>query len=103
MSLKKVNLYYLACCLSSSVAMERMLEVMSGRYASRRHELFLNKKEREQCSGLRTSDLHQLSNPGFLGGGGEKDSAVLRQLMDFFKVLFPPSTSVQNPDPKLFG
>jgi hypothetical protein len=81
-----VVIYY-KLCLSSSVATERLLDVMSGRYASRRHELFMNKKEREQCSGLRTSNLHQLSNPGFLGGGGEKDSAVLRQLMEFFKVL----------------
>jgi hypothetical protein len=77
---------YFKLCVSSSVATERLLDVMSGRYASRRHELFMNKKEREQCSGLRTSNLHQLSNPGFLGGGGEKDSAVLRQLMEFFKV-----------------
>jgi hypothetical protein len=73
---------------SSSVACERMLEVMSGRYHSRRHELFLDKKEREQCNGNRTSYLHQLSNPGFLGGGGEKDSAVLRHLIDFFLVIF---------------
>ena len=63
-----------------------MIAVMSGRYRSRRHELFLKKREREQCNGSRTSDLYQLSNPGFLGGGGEKDSAVLRQLLDIFLV-----------------
>jgi hypothetical protein len=72
---------------SSSVAIERMIAVMSGRYRSRRHELFLDKREREQCNGSRTSNLYQLSNPGFLGGGGEKDSAVIHQLIHIFKVM----------------
>ena len=55
---------------------------MKAKTASRRHNLFLDKKERERCSGSETSRLYQLSNPGFLGGGGEKDTVVIRQLID---------------------
>ena len=59
-----------------------MRRVMRAKTASRRHNLFLDKKERERCSGSETSRLYQLSNPGFLGGGGEKDTVVIRQLID---------------------
>ena len=55
---------------------------MSNKTKSRRHDLFLDKKERERCSGSETSRLYQLSNPGFLGGGGEKDTVVIKQLID---------------------
>ena len=59
-----------------------MRNVMSNKTKSRRHDLFLDKKERERCSGSETSRLYQLSNPGFLGGGGEKDTVVIKQLID---------------------
>ena len=59
-----------------------MKKVMRGVVKSRRHDLFLDKREREQCSGSETSRLYQLSNPGFLGGGGEKDTAVITHLRD---------------------
>ena len=73
-----------------------MRRVMKARTASRRHNLFLDKKERERCSGSETSRLYQLSNPGFLGGGGEKDTVVIRQLIDtVFNVNF------HEADPKL--
>ena len=55
---------------------------MKAKIKSRRHDLFLDRKERERCSGSETSRLYQLSNPGFLGGGGEKDTVVIRQLID---------------------
>ena len=42
----------------------------------------LDNKEWERCSASETSRLYQLSNPGFLGGGGEKDTVVIKQLID---------------------
>ena len=71
-----------------------MKSVMRGKRKSRRHELFLDKRERERCSGNETSRLYQLSNPGFLGGGGEKDTIVIMQLIDtvfakFFQIADP--------------
>jgi len=68
------------------VAVKRMINVMSGRQTSCRHKLFLEKQEREQCNSSQTSVLYQLSNPGFLGGSGIEDSAVLNQLLGVFKV-----------------
>ena len=66
-----------------------MVNVMKGGIKSRRHELFLNKRERELCSGSGTSRLYQLCNPGFLGGGGEKDRTVIMHLRDMvFKKYF---------------
>ena len=69
-------------CFSSPIAVERMKNVMNGRRNSLRHELFLDKRERERCSGNETSRLYQLSNPGYLGGGGEKDTIVIKQLIE---------------------
>ena len=57
-----------------------MKKVMMGTIKSRRHNLFLNRRERERCSGSETSLLYQLSNPGFLGGNGVKDTIVINQL-----------------------
>ena len=59
-----------------------MKDVMKGKRKSRRHELFLDKRERERCNGSETSRLYQLSNPGYLGGGGEKDTIVIKQLIE---------------------
>merc|ERR1719308_17723 len=59
-----------------------MVNVMKGKVDSRRHQLFLDKKEREQCNGNETSKLYQMSNPGFLGGGGEKDTMVIKELIE---------------------
>ena len=64
------------------MAIEHMVKVMKGVVKSRRHDLFLDKRERDQCSGSETSRLYQLSNPGFLGGGGEKDTMVIKHLID---------------------
>ena len=72
------------------------MKVMKGIVKSRRHELFLDKRERDQCSGSETSLLYQLSNPGFLGGGGEKDTVVIKHLIDrVFLIYFHDS------DPRL--
>ena len=51
---------------------------MVGNLKSKRHDLFLVKKEREQCSGRKTSTLYQLSNPGFLGGSGDQDTNIIK-------------------------
>lgn len=69
-------------CFSSPEAVKRMKDVMKGKRKSRRHELFLDKRERERCNGSETSRLYQLSNPGYLGGGGEKDTIVIKQLIE---------------------
>jgi len=68
--------------IDSPMAIEHMVKVMKGVVKSRRHDLFLDKRERDQCSGSETSRLYQLSNPGFLGGGGEKDTVVIKHLID---------------------
>jgi len=82
--------------IDSPLAIEHMKKVMRGVVKSRRHDLFLDKREREQCSGSETSRLYQLSNPGFLGGGGEKDTAVITHLRDrVFMEYF------EKADPKL--
>ena len=64
------------------MAIDHMVKVMRGVVKSRRHDLFLDKRERDQCSGSETSRLYQLSNPGFLGGGGQKDTVVIKHLID---------------------
>eukprot|EP00092_Neocalanus_flemingeri_P007418 GFUD01008011.1.p1 GENE.GFUD01008011.1~~GFUD01008011.1.p1 ORF type:complete len:2535 (+),score=676.26 GFUD01008011.1:509-8113(+) len=68
--------------IDSPMAIDHMVKVMKGVVKSRRHDLFLDKRERDQCSGSETSRLYQLSNPGFLGGGGEKDTVVIKHLID---------------------
>ena len=83
-------------CFSSPMAVERMKNVMRGKTKSRRHELFLDKRERERCSGNETSRLYQLSNPGYLGGGGEKDTIVIKQLIETVFVKY-----FSHADPKL--
>lgn len=69
-------------CFSSPIAVERMKDVMRGRTNSLRHRLFKKKRERESCSGNATSRLWQLSNPGYLGGGGEKDTSIIKKLIE---------------------
>ena len=64
----------------SDVAVSHLRKVMEGRVRSRRHNLFLIKRERESCSATNTSLLYQLSNPGFLRG--QKDSIVINELME---------------------
>jgi len=68
--------------IKSPLAVEHMLKVMRGQVKSRRHDLFLDKRERDHCCGSETSRLYKLSNPGFLGGHGEKDTAVIKQLIE---------------------
>merc|ERR1712112_772038 len=48
-----------------------------------------DRRERLRCSGSDTSRLYQLSNPGFLGGGGEVDTAVIKQLEKVFLEHLP--------------
>ena len=64
------------------MAVSHLRKVMEGTFWSKRHNLFLDKKERETCSANDTSRLHQLSNPSFLGGYGKKDSIVINELME---------------------
>ena len=75
--------------ISSPMAEEHMERVMKGSCKSRRHTLFLDRRERLRCSGSDTSRLYQLSNPGFLGGGGEVDTAVIKQLEKVFLHYLP--------------
>ena len=75
--------------ISDSMAIDHMARVMKGSCKSRRHTLFLDRKERLRCSGSDTSRLYQLSNPGFLGGGGEVDTAVIKQLEKVFEQHLP--------------
>ena len=56
------------------MAIARMMNVMMGKTKSRRHNLFLVKRELDQCAlgligplYLHNSRLQQLSNPNFLG------------------------------------
>ena len=70
------------------MAVSHLREVMEGKFGSRRHNLFFNKRERESCSGSHTSPLYQLSNAGFLGGYGQKDSIVINELMKVFNAYF---------------
>ena len=71
--------------IHSEEAIERMEEIMRGDFESHRHDLFLERQEREQCSGFRLSRLHSLSNPGYLGAGGKIDSAVIAWLEEVFE------------------
>ena len=75
-----------------------MKNVMKGKTKSRRHELFLDKRERERCNGSETSRLYQLSNPGYLGGGGEKDTIVIKQLIEtvFIKYFDQADSKLQK-------
>ena len=79
---------------SSPPAIEHMKNVMRGVTKSRRHAMFLERSQRDHCSGARMSTLHKISNPGYLGGGGEKDTAVITHIRDrvflqYFKMADP--------------
>ena len=64
-----------------------MKEIMKSSFKSRRHDLFLVRKEREQCNGMKMSTLHRLSNPSFLGGNFEQDSTIINLITQtVFKV-----------------
>ena len=81
----------------SDVAVNHLRKVMEGTVRSKRHNLFLIKKERESCSANDTSRLWQISNPGFLGGYGKKDSTVINVLMEkVFNKYFDEVTGGQN-------
>ena len=81
--------------ISSHIATEHMVKIMKGATSSTRHELFMIKRERNQCSGSEISRLHQLSNPCFLDGDGEKDLRVIKYLIDHVFV-----TAQQQPQPQ---
>ena len=66
----------------SEVAVSHLRRVMKGGVRSKRHSLFLNKRERESCSATNPSRLYLLSNAGFLGKTPGKDSIVINELMD---------------------
>ena len=66
----------------SDVAVSHLRKVMEGSVRSRRHNLFLNKRERDSCSATNPSTLFLLSNAGFLGKTPGKDSIVINELMD---------------------
>ena len=80
--------------ISNPNAVDHMERVMKGTCKSRRHTLFLDRRERLRCSGSDTSRLYQLSNPGFLGGGGEVDIAVIKQLDKEFLERLPKAQKV---------
>ena len=68
-------------------ALSRMKGIMKTTFKSRRHDLFLVRKEREQCNGMKMSTLHRLSNPSFLGGNFEQDSNIINLItQNVFKV-----------------
>jgi len=82
--------------IRSEGALEHMVKVMRRELSSRRHELFMDRKQRERCGGLDTSKLYILSNPGFMGEGGEEDSEIIRFLVN--KVF---KTHLHQSDPRL--
>jgi len=86
--------------IRSPDAIKRMVNVMKGKVESQRHQLFLDKNMREQCSGNQTSALYQMSNPGFLGGGGEKDTMIIKLLMD---TVFNEYFNEADPKLKVLG
>ena len=80
------------------MAVNHLRKVMEGSVQSKRHKLFLDRRERECCSGIEilSSRLYQLSNPGFLG---DQDwSIVVSELMEnvFKKYLDEVSRSENN-------
>ena len=74
--------------IKSPLALDRMARVMSGEFYSRRHVLFLDKKERDNCSADTISELYRLSNPGFLGECGVEDVNIDRYLKQVFDKNF---------------
>ena len=90
------NTQWVEAWIRSDMATKYLVSVMAARTYSKRHFLFLNRDQREQCSGAGTSKLWSLSNPGFLGGGNETDTAVIKQLID--EVFLP---NLANADQRL--
>ena len=74
--------------IKSPLALDRMARVMSGEFYSRRHVLFLDKKERDNCSAGTISELYRLSNPGFLGECGVEGVSIDRYLEQVFERNF---------------
>merc|ERR1719186_909754 len=69
--------------MRSPDVVEHLVRVMKGELKSRRHELFMERKEREQAGIIRTSKLYVLSNPAFMGNStGERDSEIIHYLID---------------------
>ena len=74
--------------IKSPLVVERMVQVMSGDFFSRRHILFLDRKERDNCSANTISELYHLSNPGFLGECGVEDIGINKYLEHIFEERF---------------
>ena len=74
--------------IKSPLALEHMMQVMSGNFFSKRHLLFLDKKERDNCSANMISELYHLSNPGFLGDCGVEDIGINKYLEHIFEQRF---------------
>ena len=64
------------------MAVSHLRKVMEGSVRSRRHNLFLNKRERDSCSATNPSTLFLLSNAGFLEKTPGKDRLVINELID---------------------
>ena len=80
--------------LQSSHGLAHLVGVMAGVVRTRRHRLFLEKSQREGCSGRRVSKLHWLSNPGYLEARGVRDTRILRYLET--KVFLPNLARAQQ-------
>ena len=74
--------------IKSPLALEHMMQVMSGNFFSKRHLLFLDRKERDNCSANMISELYHLSNPGFLGDCGVEDIGIHKYLEHIFEQRF---------------
>lgn len=66
--------------LRSNHGLTYLVGVMAGVVRSRRHGLFLERSQRQGCSGSGVSELHRLSNTGYLEAGGLQDTRILRYL-----------------------
>ena len=80
--------------IRSPLAMDHMVRVMKGRVWSKRHELFMDKREREGCSAMHFSQLNTLANPGYLGAGRKIDTAVMSHLENN---VFQPNLDTAEP------
>lgn len=77
------------------MAVSHLKKVMQGAVKSKRHNLFLNKRERDACTAGDISRLYKLSNQGFLGDDS-KDSIVVNELMEKVYYKFFDEVSVVN-------
>jgi len=68
--------------ISSKKAMDRMRAITRGEFESTRHELFFDRKEREQCNGQNSSNLNNMANGSFFREFDEMETKILAQIKE---------------------